>query len=85
LFVRESARTFLPRVNAPESMFLTQCPKERNKRETFKRAVFFKQRQRDNVQEKFSKELCSRKEPENKSQIQKENGQANCRDETGSE
>jgi hypothetical protein len=63
-------------VYAPESKFLTQCPKERNKRETFKRAVFFKQHQRDNVQEKFSKELCSGKEPESQSQIQTANAAA---------
>ncbi len=53
-------------------MFLTQCPKERNKRETFQRTVLFKQRPRDNVQEKLSKELCSGKEQENQSQIQNE-------------
>ncbi len=69
LFVRESARTFSTRVYAPESMFLTQCPKESNKRETFQRTVLFKQRPRDNVQEKLSKELCSGKEPDNQSQI----------------
>ncbi len=52
-------------------MFLTQCPKERNKRETFQRTVFFKQRPRDNVQEKLSKELCSRKEQESKVRFKK--------------